>query len=133
MPLLRGHHLICLHFFHGEGYDEAFIKNLRNTLSRAEKEEITISSGADDVCTSCLYLKQSRCRYAENADEEILKMDTKALALLSLSRIDKVRWNTLKNKIHEIFSEWFFLYCTECDWRGACEKNTFFQQLLKKL
>lgn len=131
MPLLRGHHLICLHFFRGEGYDEAFIKNLSNTLSRAEEEEITISSGADDVCTSCLYLKQSRCQYAENADEEILKMDTKALELFRLSLGDKVRWNTLRNKLHEIFPEWFPQYCTECDWRGACEKNTFFRQLLE--
>ena len=129
MPSLRGHHLVCLHFFDGEGYDEAFIKNLKNLLHRVEEEEITISSGADDVCKSCPYLKQSKCLYAENSDEEIIEMDTKALSLLALSHGDKVEWCALKEKIRKIFPEWFSLYCIECDWRNACEKNASFQKL----
>lgn len=129
MPLLRGHHLICLHFFNGQGYDEAFIENLRHTLSRAEKEMTTVSSGADNVCTGCLHLKQNTCKYEENAEESIQEMDTKALALLRLSCNDQIGWDTLKNRIPEIFSQWFSLYCRECNWRGACEKNEVFQKL----
>jgi len=132
MPLLRGHHLICLQFFNGEGYDETFIKNLRDTLKRTSNEEITISSGADDVCESCSYLKKDRCGYSENADKEILDMDKKALELLDHSYNDKVRWNELTNKLPGIFPKWFSLYCRECEWRSACEKNDLFQQLSKK-
>ncbi len=133
MPLLRGHHLVCLHFFNGEGYDEAFIKNLKKILHRTEEEETTISFGADDVCTSCPYLKESRCLYADDSDEDILRMDTKALALLSLSNGDKVKWGELKDSAYKIFPEWFSLYCKECDWQNACEKNASFQKLLKNL
>ncbi|MBI5675499.1 MAG: DUF1284 domain-containing protein [Nitrospirae bacterium] len=129
MPLLRGHHLICLNFFNGEGYDEAFIKNLQNLLSRMEEEKITIFYGTDDVCINCPYLKENRCLYSENSDREIMEMDTKALALLALSHGDKVEWSELKEKIRKIFSEWFYLYCKECDWRNACEKNASFQKL----
>lgn len=129
MPLLRGHHLICLHFFNGEGYDEAFIKNLRHTLSRAEEEMVTVSSGADNVCASCLHLKQNKCQSEENAEESIKEMDAKALALFRLSCNDQIKWDTLKNKIPEIFSEWFSLYCAECNWRGACEKDAVFRKL----
>ena len=128
MPLLRGHHLICLHFFNGEGYDEAFIKNLRDTLELASEGEIIISSGVDDVCAGCSYLKEDRCRYSENADKEILEMDKKALELLDHSHNDKVRWNELENKIPGIFPEWFSLYCRECDWKKACEKNSFYRK-----
>ncbi|HDL01563.1 MAG TPA: DUF1284 domain-containing protein, partial [candidate division Zixibacteria bacterium] len=28
MVRLRAHHLICLHFYRGEGYSEGFIENL---------------------------------------------------------------------------------------------------------
>ncbi|UCF86789.1 MAG: DUF1284 domain-containing protein [Nitrospiraceae bacterium] len=129
MPLLRGHHLICLHFFHGEGYDEAFIENLRHTLNRTQKEIITVSSGADNVCANCVHLKQNTCRYEEDAEESIQEMDTKALEFLGLSCNDQIRWDTLKNRIPEIFSQWFSLYCRECNWRRACEKNEAFQKL----
>ena len=131
MLKFRGHHLICLHFFNGEGYDETFIKNLRDILKRTSKEEITISSGADDVCAECSYLKNYRCCYSENADKEILEMDNKALELLGHSHNDTVRWEELENKIPGIFPEWFSLYCRECEWKGACEKNALFQQSLK--
>ncbi len=129
MPKLRGHHLICLHFFNGDGYDENFIKNLRDTLELVSKEEITISSGTDDVCAGCSHLKENRCRYSENADKEILEMDKKALELLGNSYNDKLRWNELKYMLPGIFQEWFSLYCRECEWRGVCEKNDLFHQL----
>lgn len=129
MPLLRGHHLVCLNFFNGEGYDETFIKNLKTLLARVEEEEITISSGADDVCRSCPYLKEKKCLYAKNSDEDIMGMDAKALSFLALSHGDKVKWEELKDKTAKIFPEWFSLYCKECDWRNACEKNASFQKL----
>ncbi|MBI5196753.1 MAG: DUF1284 domain-containing protein [Nitrospirae bacterium] len=129
MPLLRGHHLICLHFFNGEGYDEAFIENLTHTLSLAEKEIITVSSSADNVCASCLHLKQNECRYAENAEESIRRMDAKALMLLGLSYNDQIEWDALKNRIPEIFSEWVSSYCKECSWRGVCAKDAFYRKL----
>ena len=33
MAKLRGHHLICLHFYEGEGYDEPFIKSLEKVIA----------------------------------------------------------------------------------------------------
>jgi len=44
---LRGHHLICLNFFRGEGYSEDFIKNIYSVM---KKEKVEIVKGADDVC-----------------------------------------------------------------------------------
>ena len=133
MPILRGHHLICLHFFHGDGYDKNFIKNLKKIIDLSEKEKVTISTGADDVCSHCVYLKQGRCKSAENADKIIQKMDIKALALLGHSDGDKMRWSELKDCVRSIFSDWYFQYCTECEWKKVCEKDDFFKQLLNQL
>ena len=128
MPLLRGHHLVCLHFYDGEGYDDAFIKNLEDTLRSAEGDEIEISAGADDVCAACLHLKGGSCMQADNADEAIRKMDSRALALLGHSVYDTVGWNVLRDKISGIFPEWYSLYCKGCGWRKACEQNSFFRE-----
>ena len=133
MPILRGHHLICLHFFHGEGYDETFINNLKKIIDLAEKEIVTISTGADDVCRHCVFLKRGRCESSANADKVIQKMDIKALALLGYSTGDKVKWVEIKDNVSKIFSDWYFQYCTECEWKKACEKDDYFKQFLNQL
>jgi hypothetical protein len=129
MLTLRGHHLICLHFFNGEGYDAAFTENLKNVLKRSEDEDIEICDGADDVCEKCPYLKDNKCQYDEGADEEIKEMDEMASSLLKIANGTKIRWQEIKERIPEIFSQWFANYCYDCDWNKVCEKNEFYQRL----
>lgn len=130
MLLLRGHHLVCLHFFSGEGYDGVFTENLRNILARVEEGDITITSGADHVCRACLHLRGGRCEYTEEADTDIREMDQKAIDLLRLSDSVRVRWGAVRDSVRTIFPEWHSLYCTDCDWRGDCEGNRYYQELL---
>ena len=109
---LRGHHLICLHFFKGKGYNPEFIKNLRKIIKRAEDgEEIEVYPGPDDVCTMCPYLKGKICFYDNEAESEIKEMDGNALKLLGVKHLDKVVWLNIKNKIPEVFSQWSKIYC----------------------
>ncbi|MEW6409242.1 MAG: DUF1284 domain-containing protein [Nitrospirota bacterium] len=132
MLKLRGHHLICLHFFSGEGYDDSFVENLKNVLKRAEDEEIEVCHGADDVCRRCPHLKDYKCQYDEHADKEVREMDETALSLLKVNPDIRVRWQEVKKKIPEIFSEWFENYCMECDWKQVCEKNHFYYELKRR-
>ena len=129
MPELRGHHLICLHFFHGEGYDQTFIDNLENTLNAVKSEGLEIGTGRDDVCGKCPYLKDDSCQYADNADAEIREMDARALQLLDLSAGNCAAWDSIHNLIPGIFSEWYESYCTDCEWLTVCEKNDFFRKV----
>ena len=84
-PKLRGHHLICLQFYRGEGYSEDFVKNLESVLEKARERGVLIVEGADDVCRSCPYLIDGKCSYKEGAEEEIRYLDMLALTLLGLS------------------------------------------------
>jgi len=129
MLKLRGHHLICLHFFSGEGYDAIFIENLKNILKRAAIKEIEVCSGADDVCIKCPYLKDYKCQYDEDADEEINEMDALALSLLEIEPQTKIKWQEIKGKIPEIFPEWSKNYCDGCDWEVVCEKSDFYHKV----
>ena len=129
MPNLRGHHLICLHFFNGEGYNPEFVENLKDVLKKTEYEDIGISPGVDDICNKCPHMKHDRCQYDEHADEEIKEMDKKALDLLKASKGTGVDWQEIKERIPEIFRSWYESYCNTCGWKWACEKHESYRQL----
>ncbi len=119
---LRGHHLICLHFFRGEGYNSEFVENLGKVLLRIEAgEAVEVCSGADDVCKRCPYLEGKKCFYDRNAEYEIGEMDRNALRLMGLETHRKVKWVDIKDKIPGIIHEWAENYCKECDWRKVCK------------
>jgi len=130
---LRGHHLICLHFFSGEGYNPEFVENLKEVMKRVEDgAEIEVYSGPDDICKKCPYLKGEMCLYTEDADAGIREMDRKAGELLKIKNITGVKWQVIRRKIPEIFSEWEREYCEDCDWRKVCEKTIPYQRLTCK-
>ncbi|MDQ7787886.1 MAG: DUF1284 domain-containing protein [Thermodesulfovibrionales bacterium] len=128
---LRGHHLICLHFFNGEGYRPNFVANLRNILERAETgEQINICEGADDICSACPSLQEKRCRYSEDSEKEIKEMDRAAIELLHIQSHVKISWLAIKERIPEIFASWAGKFCRECDWFAVCRNNKVFTRLL---
>jgi hypothetical protein len=127
---LRGHHLVCLHFFKGEGYSPEYVENLREILKRAEAgEEIEVSSGVDDVCRMCPNLKGEICFYREDAEAGIREMDMAALLLIGTRSNDKVLWLDTQKRLPNIFPEWSRKYCKVCGWRGVCEKLETFYSL----
>ncbi len=132
-PKLRGHHLICLHFFCGEGYSPDFVQYLRSILERAGNEGIEVCSGPDDVCRRCPHFSDDQCRYNEQAEGEIREMDRLALELLDLSKGMVAEWTMIRQAIPSIFLEWYAASCIDCDWRWACEGKELFQELKQVL
>jgi hypothetical protein len=130
MPSLRGHHLICLHFFDGEGYDQRFIDNLQSTLEKIGSSSVRICSGADDICRECPYLKNNTCSYDQNAEKEIRSLDRRALDLLNFSAGRETGWGQIKRMLPQVFSQWYEFSCRDCQWLNVCNKNDFFRKLL---
>ncbi|GFO98186.1 hypothetical protein ig2599ANME_2409 [groundwater metagenome] len=114
---LRGHHLICLNFFRGEGYSEDFIRNIYSVI---EKENIETVKGPDDVCARCPYLKDDRCKSPEYSDEMIQLQDRDALRLLELKPGMVVSWKAISDKLPGIIDEWRAHFCGECGYRKDC-------------
>lgn len=121
MVKLRGHHLICLHFFKGEGYSEKFIDNLAQVIQNLEKDKFfEVIKGADDVCSACPYLKGNVCIYGAEGENEIRVLDNEALKLLKLGKGDKLNWKQVKTKIPKILPKWQEFACLDCDWKEVC-------------
>lgn len=131
--IFRGHHLICLHFFNGEGYNAEFIENLSTTLEAVRDADIEICHGADNICKKCPSLKDDICQFSQGADKEIRTMDAMALTLLGAVPGDKLDWQQIREKLSLIFEEWHAAWCVNCGWRRACEGNDSYRQLIYTL
>ncbi|MDP2277237.1 MAG: DUF1284 domain-containing protein [Nitrospirota bacterium] len=129
IPKLRGHHLICLHFFNGRGYNREFTENLRRVLEQAENLGVEVSVGADDVCRECPYMRDKKCCSEDHSNQEIIEMDEFAMKLLKEASDSKLGWNALKEKIPSIFHLWLERYCKRCCWTSACEENLYYLRL----
>ncbi|CAG0962679.1 MAG: DUF1284 domain-containing protein [Candidatus Methanoperedens sp.] len=114
---LRGHHLICLNFFRGEGYSEDFIKNIYAVL---KKEKVEIVSGPDEVCAKCPYLNDKKCASNEYSDEMILVQDKEALRLLGFMAGKIVDWKMIAVILPDILEEWKVQFCAGCGYRKVC-------------
>ena len=114
---LRGHHLICLNFFRGEGYSEEFIDNIYATL---KKEEIIVLKGPDDVCSKCPHLKDGKCASNEYTDEMILVQDREALRLLGFGPGMVVDWKAIASRLPGILDEWKTRFCVRCGYKKVC-------------
>lgn len=115
--LLRGHHLICLNFFRGEGYSKEFIENLYAVI---KKENIEIVTGADEVCRKCPYIKEGKCRSSDYTDEKIHLEDREALRLLEFKPGMIVDWKMIASKLPDIIEEWKTEFCLACGYRKVC-------------
>jgi hypothetical protein len=123
MIRLRGHHLICLHFFQGEGYSPEFVDNLKEVISRAELgTPINIVDGADDVCASCPHLDYDKCMHKPDSDQGVALLDQMALKFLDLKPDHSVTWEQAKNKTESMSSDQFSEFCYNCDWENLCRK-----------
>lgn len=118
---LRGHHLICLQFFKGEGYNRDFTENLQKVVEAWDKGFVEVIEGADDVCLKCPNLKEGQCvRYGEG---EIRKDDELALKLLGVRLKDKVEKKAVKEKLQKVIAAWKEEACRGCDWEKVCFSN----------
>ncbi len=114
---LRGHHLICLNFFRGEGYSDDFIENIYSVI---RKERIEIVTGADEVCARCPYLKNNRCSSSEYTDEKIMFQDREALELLEFKPGMIINRKMISAKLPHIIEKWKQEFCLDCGYLKVC-------------
>lgn len=51
---LRAHHGLCLHFFQGKGYSEAFVENMARKKAMLEENPLVrLTDQADEICRAC--------------------------------------------------------------------------------
>lgn len=133
MIRLRGHHLVCLQFFRGQGYDPVFLGRLREVLERSAADKVEVVEGPDELCRACPYLREEQCAHPETSEAEIREMDRAALEILRLAPGSRLKWpEETRSPLQEGFGRWVREFCQECSWRPVCEPDPDFQALIGK-
>ncbi len=128
MPLpLRGHHLLCLLTYQGEGYNQEFILNFNKIAQDLNvKPEVEIVSGPDAICAGLVGDEgcgQGHCTGASvtRRDDMALKqisaclgqrLDVGARLSLTPTVIERLRQAFAAGEIREV--------CAGCEWSDLC-------------
>ena len=117
--LLRAHHLLCIGFFEGKGYDEKFTRHMEKTISRLEDDTpVTLTAGCDTLCSACPNNQKGVCADADKVrgyDEAVLKAcGLSAGDTLEYSKLrELVSLRILKPGLRESI-------CGGCEWNDIC-------------
>ena len=122
---LRGHHLICLQFYRGQGYSDEFVANLDRVQKSAVDSPAVIVSGPDDVCAACPGLgADGTCQHPDTGEAEALRIDALALQLLDAAIGETLSLSQAHARLSgdaAAVSRWRDESCTSCPWESACD------------
>ncbi|MDA8235703.1 MAG: DUF1284 domain-containing protein [Clostridia bacterium] len=139
--IIRGHHLLCMLGFRGEGYNEAFVANMGKVVKQYKGDsglEITVADHHDDICRACPHLQEKFCRQSDGSDERLAAIDREVLVRLGLKPGQRVTLREIRERIKEnIKPSHLAEICQDCRWlplgfcqEGVRESSVFSRQLL---
>lgn len=123
---LRGHHLLCMLTFVGEGYSPRFVANYAKIIRRMKAgEPVLIVQGPDDICAPLLAADAPHCHRDGVVERDRLALES-AGALLgrqleagSEMTVDEPMLNRMQ---HGFASGELRTACSGCEWSGLCDK-----------
>ena len=123
---LRGHHLICLQFFAGEGYSAEYVENMRHVVEYATREPALVVDTVDNVCAACPVLgPDNQCESEDGGgEEEIVRIDALALRVLDAHVGEHVTLSDARERLEaDAFGVgvWRAEACHGCTWEHVCE------------
>ncbi len=123
---LRGHHLLCMLTYIGEGYSPAFIENYNKIAGQLSRNAtIEIVEGPDDICGPNLgkpechcykisILSRDRLAVADIANLLNLPLEIGSRLTLTQEILSVLREAYTRNGIRQI--------CSKCSWKLLCDK-----------
>ncbi|OGW67621.1 MAG: hypothetical protein A3A88_04435, partial [Nitrospirae bacterium RIFCSPLOWO2_01_FULL_62_17] len=100
---MRGHTLLCLQGFRGEGYSPGFTDNLaaiHRSLSENPDQVVELVEEPDTVCGACPHRAPAGCTLNGDGSEAGMQaQDRHVLELLGLNAGSVVRWRDVLERI----------------------------------
>ena len=127
MLTLRGHHLICLIAFQGEGYSAAFARNfkkLQKIYLNNTSEKVRVVAGPDMACKKCPHLSNNTCiSPIDGPNYRIIALDKKAFKLLKI-KPGVFTAGELHQRLRRLTNLSLHSFCRNCSWYGRvpCQK-----------
>jgi hypothetical protein len=120
---VRGHHLLCLLAFSGEGYSEPFEASFGRlaALYRTPGRHLNVVCGPDEACRSCPHLGPGGCRsQADGPEASVVELDTAVLAALRLGP-GRHETSRLLSLVRALPDDTLDGLCGRCSWFGRID------------
>ena len=123
---VRGHHLLCLLAYTGEGYSPEFQKQFVRMVDAYKDPEtlLEVVDSPDDACTACPHLAAAGCRSEmDGPEQEVARLDRQVLDALGLTP-----GNYLAGEVHRrlrsLGMDDLKALCSACSWfeRLDCQR-----------
>lgn len=118
---VRGHTLLCLQGFRGEGYSPGFVQNMASIHAELLKNPeawIEVVEEPDAICAACPHRMPAGCGLHGDASEEGMQaQDGHVLRLLSLRPGDRLQWREVLERIRRsVTGASLPSICGQCRW-----------------
>lgn len=127
---LRGHTLLCLQGFRGEGYSSLFVENLaaiHRRLHEHPEQRIEVIDTPDAVCAACPHRAPSGCTLNhEYSEVDMQAQDRDVLGRLGLTAGTVLLWGDVLDRIRtNLTGDSLFGICGQCRWLplGYCREG----------
>jgi uncharacterized protein len=119
MLTLRGHHLICLVAFSGQGYSAAFARNfkkLQGVYLSKSRHRVKVITAADQACQKCPHLVGNQCvSPTDGPNKKIVALDKKALKLLGI-KPGIYKTGNIHSRLRQLKKGSIEAFCKKCSW-----------------
>ena len=118
---LRGHTILCLQGFRGEGYSPEFVANLgliHRRLAEHPEQSVEVLDSPDVVCAACPHRQPVGCTLnGTDSEAEMRAQDRHVLALLGLTAGQRLRWGDILDRIRaSVRGDDLPAICGTCRW-----------------
>lgn len=134
MLLLRPHHINCIFFYRGLGYNQEFVDGMNKTLDFLNKNpnsKIKLAVKCDNLCSNCPNKQNNDTCLTNN---NVKKLDFKTLDTYNLKNNHVYSFEEIILKIYKNFDkDKFNKICNTCNWykEGVCADIVIEDQLKK--
>lgn len=119
--ILRAHHLMCMGFFKGMGYNEAFTRHMAETIKLLGSDPaVTVTASCDTLCSACPNNKVGVCESLE----KVRCYDLAVLEACGLRDGDTLPYSELRRLVAERILDAGLRksVCGDCEWNMICEE-----------
>lgn len=125
MIRIRPHHGMCLHFFEGKGYSNAFSEHMaqvKETLLQSNGEVfVELVTETDEICSACPHNQNGNCE----TYGKVNAYDAGVLRYCGLKTGQKLSFRELESLVTEriLKAGNGKKICGDCEWSSICHKE----------
>ena len=116
---IRAHHLLCLLGFHGMGYNEEFIANLKMVALATifSNSSLKIIDHCDAICAACPHRNEDECHKSEDSAQQVQRQDSEVADKLGVQTCSELTWQGVRELIRQkIRPDDLVKICRDCEW-----------------